>query len=301
MSESRTASGAVPPVSAFETGTNTWRKLPAWPVAGEGTTTRATPFYLEAGLKVSTTAPKAGDAPFEEYVSNPAKPVPFRARPIQPVGYDAAHTWPQWLTDDQREASGRVKRQPERLKLKALKFVLDAGHGGDNAGALGSTGAKEKDVNLSTVLHLKELLEDKGATVLLTRGADSAASMQGRLQTALGANPDILISVHSNSIGYTTNPEETRGVSTYYKHIGFRPLSEFILKRVVAAGLPSYGNVGSFNFILVSPTEMPNVLVELAYMSNPQDEMKLLDDGFRKDLARAIVRGVEDFLDSCDE
>lgn len=96
------------PVNAFETGTNAWRKLPAWPVAGTGTATAATPFYLEAGLKVATTAPKAGDAPFDEYVSDPAKPVPFRARPIQPVGYDATHTWSQWLTDDQREASGRT-------------------------------------------------------------------------------------------------------------------------------------------------------------------------------------------------
>ncbi|WP_257313210.1 CocE/NonD family hydrolase [Geothrix fuzhouensis] len=98
----------LPPVSAFETGTNTWKKLPGWPVAGEGTALRATPFYLEAGLKVSTTTPKAGDRSFDEYISDPAKPVPFRARPIQPVGYDATHTWSQWLTDDQREASGRT-------------------------------------------------------------------------------------------------------------------------------------------------------------------------------------------------
>ncbi|HEX7553515.1 MAG TPA: CocE/NonD family hydrolase, partial [Geothrix sp.] len=96
------------PVHAFETGTNTWRRLPGWPVAGAGSTVAATPFYLLAGLKVQTAAPKARDAPFESYVSNPAKPVPFRARPIQPVGYDATHTWPQWLTDDQREASGRT-------------------------------------------------------------------------------------------------------------------------------------------------------------------------------------------------
>jgi putative CocE/NonD family hydrolase len=102
------AKADLPPVSAFETGTNTWRKLPGWPVAGPGTTTAATPFYLGAGLKVQTTAPKAGDAPFAAYVSDPAKPVPFRARPIQPVGYDKGLTWPQWLTDDQREASGRT-------------------------------------------------------------------------------------------------------------------------------------------------------------------------------------------------
>ncbi|MDP1832016.1 MAG: CocE/NonD family hydrolase [Geothrix sp.] len=96
------------PVHAFETGTNTWKQLPGWPLAGEGTAKTATPFYLGAGLRLTTAAPKAGDAPFEAYVSDPAKPVPFRARPIQPVGYDKGLTWPQWLTDDQREASGRT-------------------------------------------------------------------------------------------------------------------------------------------------------------------------------------------------
>ena len=99
---------ALPPVSAFETGTNIWRKLPGWPLAGAGTAVALTRFYLGAGLKVQATAPKAGDAPFDAYVSDPAKPVPFRARPIQPVGYDKGLTWPQWLTDDQREASGRT-------------------------------------------------------------------------------------------------------------------------------------------------------------------------------------------------
>ncbi len=102
------AKSGLAAVNAFETGTNAWRRLPSWPLAGLGTSIAATPYYLGAGLKVQTTAPKAGERPFEAYVSDPAKPVPFRARPIQPVGYDALHTWSQWLTDDQREASGRT-------------------------------------------------------------------------------------------------------------------------------------------------------------------------------------------------
>jgi putative CocE/NonD family hydrolase len=98
----------VPPVSAFETGTNIWRRLPAWPAGcASGCTVRATPLYLTAGLKLSFGSPKSGDAPFEEYVSDPAKPVPFRARPIQPVGYGIGRSWSEWLVDDQREASGR--------------------------------------------------------------------------------------------------------------------------------------------------------------------------------------------------
>ncbi|HKM80579.1 MAG TPA: CocE/NonD family hydrolase [Candidatus Acidoferrum sp.] len=98
----------VAPVTAFETGTNIWRRLPAWPAGcASGCTVKATPLYLSKGLKLSQSAPKAGGSAFEEYVSDPAKPVPFRARPIQPIGYDNEHTWRQWLVDDQREASGR--------------------------------------------------------------------------------------------------------------------------------------------------------------------------------------------------
>jgi putative CocE/NonD family hydrolase len=99
----------VPPVAAFETGTNTWRRLSSWPAGcASGCSVRATPLYLAAGPKLSFDAPGAGGAAFDEYVSDPAKPVPFRARPIQPVaGAAGVRTWPQWLVDDQREASGR--------------------------------------------------------------------------------------------------------------------------------------------------------------------------------------------------
>jgi putative CocE/NonD family hydrolase len=95
----------VAPVTAFETGTNTWRRLPAWPAGcASGCTVKPTPLYFNAGLKMSFGAPKSGDAAFDEYVSDPAKPVPFRARPIKPAGGDF---WALWLVDDQREQSGR--------------------------------------------------------------------------------------------------------------------------------------------------------------------------------------------------
>jgi putative CocE/NonD family hydrolase len=99
----------IAPVSAFETGTNTWRRLSSWPVScSSGCASKSTPLYLSAGLKLSMTAPtSASDAPFDEYISDPAKPVPFRARPSQPIGYTPDLTWAQWLVDDQRESSGR--------------------------------------------------------------------------------------------------------------------------------------------------------------------------------------------------
>jgi putative CocE/NonD family hydrolase len=82
--------------------------LPAWPTGcASGCQIQSTPLYFNAGLKLSLTAPKSGAAAFEEYVSDPAKPVPFRARPIRPTGYTNELTWWRWLVDDQREASGR--------------------------------------------------------------------------------------------------------------------------------------------------------------------------------------------------
>ena len=96
----------VASVTAFETGTNTWRRLPGWPAGcanGGGCTIRPTPLYFATGLKLSFSAPQQGGPEFDEYVSDPAKPVPFRARPIDEMGAG----WARWLVDDQREASGR--------------------------------------------------------------------------------------------------------------------------------------------------------------------------------------------------
>jgi len=99
----------VAPVSAFETGTNTWRRLTAWPSGcASGCPVRPAPLYLNAGGRVSFDAPKAGDAAFDEYVSDPAKPVPFHARPIPPGSFDQGRGWREWLVTDQREASGRT-------------------------------------------------------------------------------------------------------------------------------------------------------------------------------------------------
>jgi hypothetical protein len=108
------AKAQAAPVSAFETGTNTWHFYTAWPPSNTSTcehcAPKPTPFYLREGFKLGVNAPNEMSFPaFDQYVSDPAKPVPFRARPTRPVGYDIDKglTWPLWLVDDQREASGR--------------------------------------------------------------------------------------------------------------------------------------------------------------------------------------------------
>jgi putative CocE/NonD family hydrolase len=110
-------SSTVPPVSAYKTGANTWEKLNSWPAGcATGCTLTEKPLYLQAGFGLGFDKP-AGDAvsggagaagAFDAYVSDPAKPVPFRQRPNQPIGYTGRLTWAQWLVDDQRFASGRT-------------------------------------------------------------------------------------------------------------------------------------------------------------------------------------------------
>ena len=99
----------VAPVTAYETGKNEWQRLQSWPSGcASGCSIQAKPLYLHAGLKLDFEAPSPSEVAFDEYVSDPARPVPFRARPIQPVSYGDGMTWKQWLVDDQREASGRT-------------------------------------------------------------------------------------------------------------------------------------------------------------------------------------------------
>ena len=132
----------VAPVTAFETGTNTWRRLPGWPAGcASGCAIHATPLYLQSGLKLGFGSPQAGDAAFDEYVSDPAKPVPFRSRPIQPVGYGDGFTWSEWLVDDQREASGRpdvvayesdVLKEPVKISGQPVANLIASTSGTDS-------------------------------------------------------------------------------------------------------------------------------------------------------------------------
>jgi putative CocE/NonD family hydrolase len=136
------------PVMAFETGTNQWRRLATWPSGCEhGCAPKPTPLYLQPASGLSFTAPSgsgagagAGSVGFDEYVSDPAKPVPFRARPIQPVGYVAPLSWVRWLVDDQREFSGRpdvltfaseVLKDPIKISGEPMANLIAATTGTD--------------------------------------------------------------------------------------------------------------------------------------------------------------------------
>jgi N-acetylmuramoyl-L-alanine amidase len=208
-------------------------------------------------------------------------------------GYDVAYV---------RDATLRIRvRRPPVIAsverpLDGMTVVVDAGHGGSAAGARGAAGTLEKDVTLDIALRLERELRRAGADVVQLRDADVDVSMADRITRTLEINPDLFVSVHANSTGEASNPMAVRGTSMYYRHEMFKPLSDAIYAEMLSAGLEEFGVVGSFNFSLSQFTQFPNVLVETAFVSHPEDEMLLIDPEFQHEMAQRIVAGLEAFV-----
>lgn len=186
-----------------------------------------------------------------------------------------------------------IRHRPKSLKLKDLTIGLDAGHGGTNPGAYSPSGLTEKEVNLDIVLKAADMLRAKGATVVLTRDGDTGPSMTERKKIWKEANVDLAISVHNNASG---NPLTTMGTSAYYKHIQNRALATSMHNAMLSLGLDNFGLTGNFNFSLNMPTEYPNALVEVLFMSSLPEEELLADADYRSKLAAKIVEGIENYL-----
>lgn len=188
----------------------------------------------------------------------------------------------------------RVKRQPS-LSMRKLRVAIDAGHGGSSTGAVGlNSKIQEKDYTLKIAKELERYLRRKGVDVFMTRTEDVDVGMIERTQLLREQDPDLLLSIHLNSSGN----KSVKGVSTYYRYIGFRPLSQHILYRMLELELNNFGNIGAFNFSLSGPTEYPNCLVEVAFLSNAEDEQRILKESFHKAAAKKIYKGTRDWIRS---
>jgi N-acetylmuramoyl-L-alanine amidase len=189
-----------------------------------------------------------------------------------------------------------VRRPPKSLDLRHMRIAVDAGHGGTNTGAAGKlTGLLEKDYTLLMARELERQLRRMGCRdVFMTRRIDTTIEMVDRALMLREAEPDLMVSLHLNSSSLDT----VSGTGTFYRHIGFRPLSQSILHRMLQLGLKEYGNVGHFNFALSGPTEYPNCLVEVAFLSHVGDEHRIVDRKFHRDVAQKVSDGIRDWLKS---
>jgi len=182
--------------------------------------------------------------------------------------------------------------------LKGLTVALDPGHGGRNRGAIGCLGIEEKTVNLQICRKLKPLLEAAGAEVVLTRKNDEYLESVDRYLRAKDAGAHLFLSLHANSIGLASDPARSQGVSTYYRHVPFRPLSLSLYSSLLELGLEPYGNIGSFNASVLKFTDLPSCLVEMAFLSHPEDEALLIDEAFQEKIAGAMVKGITEYTKS---
>lgn len=188
----------------------------------------------------------------------------------------------------------KIRRVPATADLKKMTIAIDAGHGGTNFGASGVTSnVLEKDYTLLFAKELQKLLKKQKIKVLMVRENDTTIENKDRVLWAQQKNPDLFVSFHLNSSGRSY----TRGVSTYYKHIGYRSFTQSLLKRLLEIrGLEEFGNVGSFNFTPIQPTDYPSCLVEIAFLSNREDEKMILDPKFRTKVANQVLLGIKDWI-----
>ncbi|SHL66969.1 N-acetylmuramoyl-L-alanine amidase [Hymenobacter psychrotolerans] len=220
------------------------------------------------------------------------QPQPDVFRMVLPLRH--LQSWGYHIRYERNTLLVQVSRPPARLRLKGLVVAVDAGHGGTNVGAIGPSGAREKDLTLAIARQLRRELERQGARVLMTRDADVTVGNAERVQLLRQRRPALLVSIHVNSSGSAA----AQGTSTYYRYVAFRPLAQALYGRMQQTRLKGWGLVGNFNFGLNGPTEYPNALVETAFVSNPEDEQRLTDPEQQRQMARRMAQGIEDFLKS---
>lgn len=193
----------------------------------------------------------------------------------------------------------KIRKMPKihmEKPLKHITIVVDAGHGGVEYGAVGGCGDKEKDINLAISKYLREELDKRGAKLVMTRSEDVAISLADRVKIADEKDAMLLLSVHANAIADGSDPNQNRGTSVYYYHNQAKQLAECILTSMTEQLGTQNDKVRQGSLALTRPTSSVSVLIEVAYIINPDDYALLMDKDFQKRCAKAIADGIESYI-----
>lgn len=186
----------------------------------------------------------------------------------------------------------RVFPPGDSISLTGFKICVDAGHGGKAKGAISPGGLVEKDLNLDVASELARLLAEAGAEVFFSRFEDEDLSLEDRVYLAEEVGADFFVSIHHNA----NKNQKIRGSEVYYVSEHGLEFAKEVLKNLTeGTGLPPSG-VKTANFFVIKYTTMPAILVEVAYLTNPQDEQLLANLDFRKKVARSVFHGVRTYL-----
>lgn len=194
------------------------------------------------------------------------------------------------------------------LPLSGYIFVIDPGHGGPDGGAEGADGTKEKYIALNIAKYLRDYLNEAGALVIMTRETDKDLAdintkglskrkledLQNRVRLANESMADFYISIHLNSIPST----KWRGAQTFYYPVNLenKEMAESIQKQLILNLKNTDRAPLSKNDILVLKyVEMPSVMVEVGFLSNPDELSLLKDEEYQKQVAFAIYQGMLEY------
>ena len=161
------------------------------------------------------------------------------------------------------------------LRFGGRRIAVDPGR--PPAGATGPTGLREAEANLGGLrLQLQRMLQDAGATVIMTRATDTALDLGPRIVISESQDADVLISIHNNALPDGVNPFTNNGTSVFYNHEQSLALARAVQRGLVQQlGLRDLG-VGRGDLALVRPTWQPSILTEGLYMIVPEQEAALV-------------------------
>jgi len=193
----------------------------------------------------------------------------------------------------------RVRRPPRIRKdspLSGLTIAIDPGH--PPIGATGPTGLYEPVPTLAIGLVVQQLLEARGAKVVMTRTTAAPVALGDRPVMARKADANALVSIHLNALPDGINPFTSNGTGAYYFRSQSVPLARELQRAMVARmGLRNLG-INYDNLRLARPTWMPAVLCEGAFLMIPEQEAALRTPEFQRKYATAIVDGLESYFRS---
>lgn len=193
-----------------------------------------------------------------------------------------------------------IKKAPNLVKKKPLKnlvIVVDPGHGGTEKGACAFK-LQEKAINLQIAKKLRSELKKSGAKVYLTRSKDKNVGLYDRTAFAIEKEADILLSIHQNSLANPSNVDKKHGVGTYYYHNQSKPLAEAIQRELLISTGFKDDKVNKASFVLTRPTSQISVLIECGYIIHKEEADKLSNKKFQKIIAKAIVKGCKNYLNT---
>jgi N-acetylmuramoyl-L-alanine amidase len=175
---------------------------------------------------------------------------------------------------------------------RAPAVIIDPGHGGSDSGAVGPTGLREADVALGIGRMVQQALERQGVRVVLTRNDDSTLGLEERPDIARREGGIIFVSIHANASASAAK----KGTEVYYWSHESAALAAALQREVVRdLGEPDRG-IRTAGFYVLVKSPMPAVLIETAFISNPDEERFLRDPAVQQRIADAIARGIIRFL-----